>query len=48
MDAAATSRLDGLRSSRFDASTAIVVALLLGAAIFLVVGSPPEHELRAS
>ena len=38
MDTAATSRLDGLRSSRLDASTVTVVALLLGAAIFLVVG----------
>ncbi len=38
MDAAATSRLDGLRSSRLDAGTVTVVALLLGAAIFLVVG----------
>jgi branched-chain amino acid transport system permease protein len=38
MVSAATSRLEGLRSSAPDASTATVVVFLLGAAVFLLVG----------
>ena len=38
MVAAATSRLEGLRNSGFDAGTASVALFLLGAAIFLLIG----------